>query len=51
MNLNETYSEVKAVFGTSIGRNTAILVNADGAKQKAYCENNCPLYLAVQSSM
>jgi len=47
LNLNETYSEVKEVFGTAIGRNTGLLLNAEVEKQKSYCENNIPLYLAV----
>jgi hypothetical protein len=51
LNLNDTYSEVKEIFGTSIGRNTDILVNAEIEKQTTYCKNNIPLYLAVQSSM
>jgi len=29
LNLNETYSEVKEVFGSAIGRNTGLLLNAE----------------------
>lgn len=51
LNLNQTFAETKEIFGTDIGRNVAVLLNADSADSKRYCESNIPLYLEVQQSI
>jgi hypothetical protein len=51
LNLNQTFAESKEVFGTDIGRNTAIFLNAKDELQKSYCQANVPLYLEVEASI
>lgn len=47
LNLNETFSQAKLIFGTDISSNTAIFLNAETDMQKNYCEANIPLYLEL----
>jgi len=44
LNLNQTIAEAKEVFGTDIGRNTALFLNAESELQEQYCSANIPLY-------
>jgi len=37
LNLNQTFAEAKEVFGTDIGRNTALFLNAESGLQEQYC--------------
>jgi hypothetical protein len=47
LNLNATFSDAKESFGTDVSRNPAVLINAESAIQKAFCEKNIPHYVVV----